>query len=103
MLLRLTSALLLLFLAGCATTATETSNTVQTTPEPVIQPEPILSSTATIDEHLFVPEAEPTPLEAVDVHVHDSVWERLVHNFALPECTVNEKSEKWAQWYSERP
>jgi membrane-bound lytic murein transglycosylase D len=102
-LLRLISALLFLSLAGCATTGTGTVETVQTAPEPIVEPETIPSSTATIDEHLFVPDPEPVLTDAAEVRVYDSVWERLVHNFSMPECSANEQSVKWAQWYSERP
>jgi len=36
-------------------------------------------------------------------HVHSSVWERLVHNFSLEECTAQEQNLEWARWYAERP
>jgi len=100
-LLRFISALMLLFLAACATTATEPVDTAPAEPEPVVEMEPVPSSTATIDEHLYVPDPEPVVAEAVPVY--DSTWERLIHQFSLPECSVNEQSVKWAQWYSERP
>ena len=98
MLLRLMSALLLLVLAGCATTGTGTTDDAQLTPEPAVEPITVPSSTATIDEHLFEPPADP-----VQTHVHDSVWERLVHNFDLPECSTHEQSMQWAQWYADHP
>ena len=102
MLLRLISTLLLmLFLAGCATTGAGTGDTAQIDPEPAIEADAIPSSTATIDEHLFVPDSEPLPADAA--HVHNSTWERLVHNFSLPECSANEQSIKWAQWYADHP
>ena len=84
MLLRLISTLLLmLFLAGCATTGKGTADTAQIDPDPTVEGDAIPSSTATIDEHLFVPDSEPLPVDAA--HVHNSTWERLVHNFSLPE------------------
>lgn len=94
--LRILFALLFLLLAGCATTG---SGTVPPdTEEPVIaaEPENVPSSTATIDEHLFVPD-EPTEI------VHDNVWNRMVHNFDLPDCSEHEVSLKWAQWYADHP
>lgn len=100
---RLISMLMMLFLAGCATTGTEISETAPVTPEPVVEAEPVPSSAATIDEHLYVPEPEAAPAEPAQVHVHDSTWERLVHQFSLPECSTHEKSVKWAQWYADRP
>jgi len=100
--LRLISALMLmLFLAGCATTGKGTVDTAQTGPEPAVEADAIPSSAATIDEHLFVPDPEPLPVDAA--HVHNSTWERLVHNFSLPECSANEKNLKWAQWYADHP
>jgi membrane-bound lytic murein transglycosylase D len=97
-LLRLISALMLLLLAGCATTGTGTADSAQLIPEPAEEPITIPSSTATIDEHLFEP-----PVDPVQTHVHTSVWERLVHNFDLPECSTHEQSMKWAQWYADHP
>jgi membrane-bound lytic murein transglycosylase D len=102
-LLRFIPALLLLFLAGCATTGTGSGETEPATPEPEEVVEAIPSSTATIDEHLYEPEVEPLATEAPDPHVHASVWERLVHNFDLPECSHHEKAVKWAEWYSDHP
>jgi membrane-bound lytic murein transglycosylase D len=96
----LISALLLLSLAGCATTGTETVDPTPVTPEPAVEAQPPASSAATIDEHLFVPDADPVP---ADTQVYESVWDRLVHNFSLPECSANEQSVKWAQWYADRP
>jgi membrane-bound lytic murein transglycosylase D len=101
--LRMISALLLFLLAGCATTGTGTVDTAQVTPEPAVEAEPVPSSTVTIDEHLFVPDPELTPADVVELHEFDNVWDRLVHNFSLPECSTNEQSVKWAQWYSDRP
>ena len=102
MLLRLISTLLLmLFLAGCATTGKGTADTAQIDPEPTVAADAIPSSAATIDEHLFVPDSEAVPSDAA--HVHNSTWERLVHNFSLPECSANEQSLKWARWYADHP
>ena len=98
MLLRFLSALILLVLAGCATTGTGTTDGAQVIPEPAAEPITVPSSTATIDEHLFEP-----PSDVVQPHVYDSVWERLVHNFDLPECSTHEQSMKWAQWYADHP
>ena len=103
MLLRLISVLLLFLLAACATTGTGTAEPAPITPEPVIEAEPIRSSTATIDEHLFVPDPDSEAVPGDALHVYESVWERLVHQFSLPECSSNEQSVKWAQWYSKRP
>ena len=103
MTLRLISALLLLALAGCATTGSGTPETAQAAPEPVEDVETVPSSVATIDEHLYIPPVEEEVPDAGPVHVHDSVWERLVHQFELPECSDNEKNLKWAQWYADHP
>jgi membrane-bound lytic murein transglycosylase D len=99
--LRFISALLIFLLAGCATTGQGTAEPDQAAPEVAIEPVP--SSTATVDEHLFIPEPITAVDEAVDPHVHDDVWERLIHGFALPECSDHEDSLKWAQWYADHP
>jgi membrane-bound lytic murein transglycosylase D len=87
---------LFLFLAGCATTGTEPVEA--TAEQPVLAAEPleVASSTATIDEHLFIPE-QPAEI------THDTVWDRMVHNFALPDCTDHEIALKWARWYADHP
>ncbi len=98
--LRFISASLIFLLAGCATTGKGPAEITQTTPEAV--PEQVPSSTVTIDEHLFIPALSATPA-AGEAHVHDDVWERLVHSFELAECSDHEASLKWAQWYADRP
>ena len=100
MFLRFISALLILLLAGCATTGKGTVEVTQAAPEAM--PEPVPSSTPTVDEHLFIPPSSATPA-AGEVHVHADVWERLVHSFALPQCSDHEISLKWAQWYADHP
>ena len=101
--IRLIPALLLMFLAGCATTGTGGGDSGQVTPETQAVNQSVPSSAATIDEHLFEPDLEPVPAEGEDMHVHDSVWERLVHSFALPECSNHEQAVAWAEWYAARP
>jgi membrane-bound lytic murein transglycosylase D len=92
--LKTTFIALLFLLTGCASTSqpTEPAETELT----VVAAEPLTvpSSTATVDEHLFIPEesAEPEPV---------SVWDRMVDNFALPECSEHEVSLKWARWYAD--
>ena len=98
--LRFISVVLIFLLAGCATTGKGTAQITQATPETV--PKPVPSSTATVDEHLFIPASSATPA-AGEVHVHDDVWERLVHSFKLGECSDHEVSLKWAQWYADQP
>ena len=98
--LRFISALLIFLLAGCATTGAGPVEPAPAEPEAIA--EPIPSSTATVDEHLFIP-APAATLAAGDVHVHDNVWERLVHRFELPQCSDHEAGLKWAQWYADRP
>jgi membrane-bound lytic murein transglycosylase D len=88
-------------LAGCATTST--GELAQNPPEPIDEPQPIPSSTATIDEHLYVPALEPLPTDPEIVHVHENVWERLTHDFRLPECSEHESAVKWAEWYAGHP
>jgi membrane-bound lytic murein transglycosylase D len=85
-----------LFLAGCATTGNGTAPAEPEEPVIAAEPENVPSSTATIDEHLFIPE-EPTEV------VHDIVWNRMVHNFALPECSEHDIALTWAQWYANHP
>jgi membrane-bound lytic murein transglycosylase D len=92
-----------IFLTACATTGGGTGETAPPASEDATEPVFVPSSTATIDEHLFVPELEPLPDSPAAVHVHDSVWERLVHSFDLPECADSEPSVQWAQWYAEHP
>lgn len=101
--IRLLPVVALFFLAGCATTGTGTVETTQTTPEAAAVEEITPSTTATIDDHLYVPPPIPVPVAAPETHVHDSVWERIVHSFALQDCTVDEQSMKWALWYADRP
>ena len=86
----------LLFLAGCATTGNGTAPDAEEAPVVAAEPANVPSSTATIDEHLFVPEE---PIEVV----HDVVWDRMVHNFALPDCADEDESLQWAQWYADHP
>ncbi len=93
-------ALLIFLLAGCATTGKGTVQITQATLETV--PDPVPSSTATVDEHLFIPASSATPAVG-EVHVYNDVWERLVHSFELEECSDHEVSLKWAQWYADRP
>ncbi len=99
--------LLLLLLANCATTGTELADT-----GPVQEPEQSAvvlprGSGESIDTHLFVPE-QPAATLLDDVqtepqlHVHPHIWERLVHNFALPECSSHKISRNWAQWYADQ-
>jgi membrane-bound lytic murein transglycosylase D len=101
--IRLLPVMVLFLLAGCATTGTGTVETAQIAPEVTVVAPLETSSTTTIDDHLYVPPPIPAPTAVTDLHVHDSVWERLVHNFSLPSCTVDETSMKWAQWYADRP
>ena len=100
MFLRFISALLIFLLAACATTGKGTAEPAQAGPETALEPVP--SSTATVDEHLFIPASSPPPAVG-EAHVHDHVWERLVHSFELPQCADYEISLKWAQWYADRP
>ena len=96
MTLRLLFSALFLFLAGCAATGTTPAPVEEEELVVAAEPENIPSSTATIDEHLYVPD-EPTEV------VHDVVWDRMVHNFSLPDCSEHEVSLKWAQWYADHP
>ncbi|MEJ2385599.1 MAG: hypothetical protein P8Y54_14650, partial [Xanthomonadales bacterium] len=85
----------MLFLAGCAATGGSVQPEPVAAPEPPAPAEPPPSSTATIDEHLF----EPEPVAIV----HENIWDRVVHNFALPECSEHEIALTWAQWYADHP
>jgi membrane-bound lytic murein transglycosylase D len=94
--LRILFAAFFLFLSGCATTTSTPPAPEPEAPVVAAEPENVPSSTATIDEHLFIPE------HAAEV-VHDNVWDRMLHNFALPDCTVQEEALTWAQWYADHP
>ena len=98
--IRLSLPLASVLLLGCVTTAPEL---VEPISPPINQAVPPRSSTATVDEHLFVPDTESTIATEPLAHVHANVWERAVHSFALPECSEHEISRSWAQWYAERP
>ena len=100
---RLTTVLLFLLLAGCATSGSGTPEIAQSEPSPPAAPPPPQSSAPTIDEHLYIPQPEPIPAREESDHVHPGVWERLTHSFELPECLDREANVKWAQWYAERP
>jgi membrane-bound lytic murein transglycosylase D len=100
-LLRLILALQLLVLAGCATTGTNEQS--GPTPETAGEELEVVSSTATIDEHLFIPHPEPQPAEEEEAYEHSNVWARLTDQFALPDCTEHEKAIQWAEWYASRP
>lgn len=102
MLLRFTLALVLLLLAGCATTGSGTTENLDSLPRPQPELVSIRSPAATVDDHLFVPPLA-SPAAATDEHVHDSSWERLIHSFKMPECADREVNLQWAQWYAERP
>lgn len=89
-----------LALASCATTP-------QNPPGPLPESTPAVqeivtppSSVATVDEHLFAPEEETVVMSTPQF---ETVWERMMHSFALPDCAEHEKSRQWAQWYADRP
>jgi membrane-bound lytic murein transglycosylase D len=99
---------LFLLLANCATTGTElvATDAIQE-PEQIEMDLPV-GSGENIDSHLFIPDQNTVIAPAQDqaqpdLHVHPHVWERLVHNFALPECSEHEISRNWANWYGDRP
>jgi membrane-bound lytic murein transglycosylase D len=89
-------------MSGCATTGQGTLEPKDEAPESAAA-EPVPSSTATIDEHLYVPKLEALPETPQAEHVHPNVWERLTHSFQLPECSEHESAVKWAEWYAARP
>jgi len=93
----------MLFLAGCATTGSGTGDATETDAlsPPTLSP-PSSSSTANIDDHLFVPRPRAAAI-AGEEHVHDNVWERMTHGFQLPECSEQQINLDWARWYAERP
>ena len=105
MTLRFISILLFLSLTGCATTGTGTQDQASATPEFDFEAELPPSSVTTVDEHLYepTPELELETVEAVVPAAHENVWENLVQNFDLPECSDQEINLKWAQWYADRP
>jgi len=100
---RLIAALLILLLAGCATTGSGTGAVARTEPQTPAEPPARPISAPTVDDHLYIPTPRPQPVTEAPEHVHDSVWERLTHRFELPECLDHEANLDWAQWYAERP
>ncbi len=97
-------ALSVLLVAGCATTNPQPEPELPPAPKPVVPAETPPSSVATVDEHLYEPEPQDgSGDEGQDVHVHPSVWERLVHTFALEDCRNHEINIQWAEWYAARP
>ena len=101
--LRLAAVLLVLLLAGCATTGSGTSTVSQAPPESTNESSPTPRTAATIDEHLYVPRTGSAPGDSAAEHVHANTWERLTHRFELPECSDHEVNLDWARWYADRP
>ena len=94
-----------LWLAACATTGTEPPQAPQPEPQAPTADLP-KGSGESIDSHLFVPQTRATtvlPASDTELHVHPHIWERLVHRFALPECSEQEINQLWTRWYAERP
>jgi membrane-bound lytic murein transglycosylase D len=89
-----------LLLASCATTSTTTPETGTTKPALGSKTSAPLSSTATVDEHLFEPGENAAGNGA---QVYESVYERMLASFALPDCSDQPASREWAQWYADRP
>jgi membrane-bound lytic murein transglycosylase D len=95
-----------LALASCATT----QNGQNPEPEVVAAAQEDLprGQGESIDEHLFIPEPVE-PVEPVIVEtgeqpkVYVNVWDRLVDDFALPNCYDHESSRAWANWYADHP
>jgi len=100
---RFASVLVLLLLAGCATTGSGTHESSEALPEPLPPANSAPPRAETIDEHLYIPQLEPLPGGEGPDHVHTSAWERLTHRFELPECSEHEINLEWARWYAERP
>lgn len=94
--LKIALPVLLALLAGCATTGTTPAPDETEIPVVAAEPVEIPSSTATVDEHLFEPESP-------EIVEHGSVWDRMVHNFALESCDSHEISLTWARWYADHP
>lgn len=93
--LRLLAALGLLLLAGCATTGTEPASLPDGAAVPV-RHAPAKPAVA-VDEHLFNP-------DRIDSGDHyGNVWERVIDQFALPDCAAHEANLQWARWYADRP
>ncbi|MEJ8567605.1 lytic transglycosylase [Elongatibacter sediminis] len=87
----------LLFLAGCATTGTDSGSvdTPQPIPARITVAPP--QSAAAVDDHLFVPPQNE------DAPAYANVWERVIDRFGLPECSDQEINLRWANWYADRP
>ena len=95
---RLLAVSVLFFLAGCATTGSESRDQVQITPLPTPLVVDESSSAPAVDEHLFV----PSWMSGTEEHYPD-VWAKLVNRFALPNCAEHEASLQWASWYGDQP
>jgi len=91
-----------LMLAGCAGTA-RVNDTPESPEAAVAGALPERSHTATVDEHLPDLGQRRPPVQPVDIHVHESAYERMMHGFALPDCNAHEASRNWAQWYADHP
>lgn len=93
--LRLLAALGLLLLAGCAITGTEPASLPDGDAVPVqrLPAQPAV----VVDEHLFNSER----IDSGDAY--GNVWERVIDQFALPDCAAHEASLQWARWYADRP
>ena len=93
-----------LVLVGCATTAPQTASVEPVAPEPEVIVETPASSVATVDEHLFEPEAMETVDSDIETpFVHENVWDRVVDRFELEDCRAHKSSLQWADWYAARP
>ncbi len=102
----MTLPLAALILAGCASTGSRDNNDFAQAAVDVDLPE--RSHTESVDDHLptLTPAPRPVTVEvdtSIEEHVHDSVYERMLHSFALPDCSSHEVSRNWAQWYADRP
>lgn len=91
-----------LVLAGCASTAPVSQP--ETPTELAVAAPPERSRVESVDDHL--PELRPakkppTPVE--ETPEFQTVYERMVSGFALPDCREHEISRNWAQWYADRP
>ncbi len=97
MYLRLLTASVLVVLAGCATTGKQAviPETESTPPARIIRAAPAVATA--VDEHLYVPQQTNGEQEYADV------WQRLVDQFAMPDCSQQDINLQWAQWYAERP
>jgi membrane-bound lytic murein transglycosylase D len=87
----------MLLLSACATTGTEPAIPTASTAKSTASQQTAPPSTPGVDEHLY------RPHDGAGYGDYDTVWERLVDRFDLPDCAAQTVNLQWARWYADRP